>query len=213
METGEDETSCVTHLSVCFMKLKQRRIHSEAISTHPDNKLWGSVMMITNRYSCVYMHRYWCNPITISEKVVKSYAKDFVQVKQVHCFYRTALHIIGWWQSLNYTLINNRWCFCSLSMTTPPSISSSLLLIISRSATLEISGNNGRGEGLQHGCFYLLLDLEPVVSLSEDVVKPGQTLKHPVASHTGTHLHSPLWWRFTLVWEPGPCGWFIGPVR
>lgn len=77
-------------------------------------------------------------------------------------------------------------------MTTPPSISSSLLLIISRSATLEISSNNGRGEGLEHSCFYLLLDLEPVVSLSEDVVKPGQTFKYPVASHTGTHLHSPL---------------------
>ena len=53
---------------------------------------------------------------------------------------------------------------------------------------------------------YLSPHLQPVVSLSEDVVKPSQTLKHPVASpglyspqpppppplHTHTHTHTPL---------------------
>ena len=61
---------------------------------------------------------------------------------------------------------------------------------------------------------YLSPHLQPVVSLSEDVVKPSQTLKHPVASpglyspqppqpthtHTHTHTHTSPLWQFTLGW-------------
>lgn len=57
---------------------------------------------------------------------------------------------------------------------------------------------------------YLSPHLQPVVSLSEDVVKPSQTLKHPVASpclyrpqphtHKHTHIHTSPLWQFTLGW-------------
>lgn len=82
--------------------------------------------------------------------------------------------------------------------------------LLADSATLEISRTMVRVKAWITVVSYLSPHLQPVVSLSEDVVKPSQTLKHPVASpclyspqpptHTSTHTHTSPLWQFTLGW-------------
>lgn len=101
-------------------------------------------------------------------------------------------------------------CFYQWQPLPPsPPVSSPLL---ADSATLEISRTMAGVKAWITVVSYLSPHLQPVVSLSEDVVKPSQTLKHPVASpclfspHPQPHIHtythtSPLW-QFTLGWGP-----------
>lgn len=97
--------------------------------------------------------------------------------------------------------------------------------LLANSTTLEISSTMGWPKAWITVVSYLSPHLQPVVSLSEDVVKPSQTLKHPVASpclygpqptppthaHTHIHIRTSSLWQFTLSWGLGHRGQFTDP--
>lgn len=84
---------------------------------------------------------------------------------------------------------------------------------------VEISSTMGRAKAWITVVSYLSPHLQPVVSLSEDVVKPSQTLKHPVASPCLNSPQPPLQhhafpsplWQFTLSWGLRHCRQFTEP--
>lgn len=96
----------------------------------------------------------------------------------------------------------------------------SLLPLLANSTTFEISRTMAWVKAWITVVSYLSPHLQPVVSLSEDVVKPSQTLKHPVASPclycpqspTPKHTHTHLSFIAVHTWMgTDHCGQFTDP--